>query len=412
MSPPPKRSVLLALTDTHHGFWKGAARYAREHHWHLVVDMIYTAKIPVGWRGDGILSFIGARDDLAEFILSSGLPAVEISMVRNEINLPRVEGDNEMIGRLAAEHFLERGFRHFAWAPFLDDLINAERYRGFANRLATAKLTCHLLPPADTRHGDPATRDWAVRRRLLTRELQILPKPLAIFAYNDCVAADIIDTCDDAGLLVPEAVAVMGVDNDQLLCECVRVPLSSVCHDLEGMAYQAAALLDRLMAGGKAPTEIIRVPPTGLVTRRSTDVVAVQNLQVARALRYIQDHYAKPMLGVAAVVAATDLSRRLLEKAFRQEIQRGVNEEIIRVRLEKVRELLITTKLTVVEVAAATGFSRPSHLFRTFRKTFGVSPKTFRNRQAHGQAPDKQTAAKPMMSHLMADSIDDSAAAE
>src|SRR5512139_527931 len=118
------RTVLLALTDTHHGFFKGAARYAREHGWHVVADMIYTAKIPVGWRGDGILSFIGDRDDLAEFILSSGLPAVEISMVRNEINLPRVEGDSELIGCLAAEHFLERGFRHFAWAPFLDDVVN------------------------------------------------------------------------------------------------------------------------------------------------------------------------------------------------------------------------------------------------------------------------------------------------
>ena len=377
-----KRSVLLALTDTHHGFFKGAARYAREHRWHVVADMIYTAKIPVGWRGDGILSFIGDRDDLAEFILSSGLPAVEISMVRNEINLPRVEGDSEMIGCLAAEHFLERGFRHFAWAPFLDDVVNAERYRGFANRLARAGLTCELLPPADTRHGPADTRDWAVRRKLLTRELQRLPKPLAVFGYNDCVAADIIDACDDAGLLVPEAVAVMGVDNDPILCECVRVPLSSVCHDLEGMAYQAAALLDRLMAGRKPPKEVIRVPPTGLVTRRSTDIVAVDNLQVARALRFIQDQYANPLLGVDSVVAATDLSRRSLEKVFRQKMKRTLNEEIVRVRMEKVKNLLATTKMKVLDVALATGFSRPSHLFRTFHKLVGISPKTYRARQA------------------------------
>lgn len=382
-----KRSVLLALTSTHHGFFRGAARYAREHHWHLVADMIYTAKVPVGWRGDGILSFIGDRDDLAEFILSSGLPAVEISMVRNEINLPRVEGDSEQIGCLAAEHFLERGFRHFAWAPFMDDVVNAERYRGFANRLARANFTCHLLPPADTRHGDSATRNWAVRRKSLTRELRRLPKPLAVFGYNDCVAADIIDACDDARLLVPEAVAVMGVDNDSILCECVRVPLSSVCHDLEGMAYRAAALLDRLMGGRKPPRGIIRVPPTGLVTRRSTDIVAVENLQVARALRYIQDHYANHLLGVEAVVAATNLSRRPLERAFRQEMKRTLNEEIVRVRMEKVKDLLITTSMKVVEVAAATGFARPSHLFRTFRKQLGLSPKTFRKRKAAEARP-------------------------
>lgn len=380
-----KRSVLLALTDTHHGFFKGAARYAQEHQWHVVADMIYTAKIPIGWRGDGILSFIGDRDDLAEFILSSGLPAVEISMVRNDINLPRVEGDSEMIGRLAAEHFLDRDYRNFAWAPFLDDIVNAERYRGFANRLGRAGLTCHVLPSANTRDGQQATLDWTARRKLLTRELQRLPKPLAVFGYNDCVAADVIAACDDAGLFVPESVAVLGVDNDTILCECVRVPLSSVCHDLEGMAYKACSILDRLMAGKKPPTEVIRVRPTGLVTRRSTDIVAVDNLQVARALRYIQDHYASPLLEVNGVVAATDLSRRPLEIAFRKEMKRTLNEEIVRLRMERVKKLLTTTDLKVIQVAALTGFSRPSHLFRTFRKLIGLSPKTWRARHAAGR---------------------------
>lgn len=382
------RTVLLALTSTHHGFFRGAARYAREHHWHVVADMIYTAKIPVGWRGDGILSFIGYRDDLAEFILSSGLPAVEISMVRNEIKLPRVEGDSAMIGRLAANHFLERGYHHYAWAPLMDDIVNAERYRGFANRLAEEGFTCNLLPPADTRHSDPAKRDWMARRKLLKDELRRLPKPLAVFSYNDCVAADIIDACEDTGLLVPEAVAVMGVDNDPILCECVRVPLSSVCHDLEGMAYQAAALLDRLMAGKKPPKETLRVPPTGVVTRRSTDIVAVDNLQVARAVRYIGDHYSNPLLGVNDVVAASNLSRRDLEKAFRKELKRTPNEEIVRVRIDAVKKLLNTTTLKAVEISAKTGFSRPNHFFRTFRKLVGTSPKIYRRRQkARAQTP-------------------------
>jgi LacI family transcriptional regulator len=375
------RTVLLALTDTHHGFFKGAARYAREHRWHVVADMIYTAKIPVGWRGDGILSFIGYRDDLADFILSSGLPAVEISMVRNEINLPRVEGDSDMIGRLAADHFMARSYRHYAWAPLLDDVLNAERYRGFANRLAKDGFTCNLLPPADTRHGDPVMHDWVARRKLLKSELKRLPKPLAVFCYNDCVAADIIDACQDAGLFVPEAVAVMGVDNDAILCECVSVPLSSVCHDLEGMAYQAAALLDRLMSGKPPPKEVLRVPPTGVVTRRSTDMVAVDNLQVARALRYIRDHFANPLLGVSDIVTATDLSRRDLEKAFRRELKRTPNQEILRVRMEEVKKRLDTTPLKAVEISAQTGFSRSNHFFRTFRKFFKTSPKIYRKRR-------------------------------
>jgi len=221
-----------------------------------------------------------------------------------------------------------------------------------------------------------------------------LPKLLAVFGYNDCVAADIIDACDDAGLFVPEAVAVMGVDKDLILCECVRVPLSSVCHDLEGMAYQAAALLDRLMADRKPPQEVIRVPPTGLFTRRSTDIVAVANLQVAQALRYIQDQYTNLLLGVEAVVAATDLSRRPLEKAFRQEMKRTLNEEIVRLRMEKVNVLLSTTSLKVVEVAAASGFARPSHLFRTFRKQLGLSPKTYRKHKAAKTGPPAAPRAR------------------
>lgn len=376
-----RRTVLLALTDAHHGFFKGVARYAREHRWHLVADMIYTAKIPIGWRGDGIISFIGYRDDLAEFILSSGLPAVEISMVRNDIDLPRVEGDSEMIGRLAAEHFLERGFRNFAWAPLIDDIVNAERYRGFANRLAREKQICHILLPADTREAGGGKRDWAGRRKELVRELKRLPKPLAVFGYNDCVAADIIDACEDARLLVPEVVAVMGVDNDAMLCECIRVPLSSVCHDLEGMAYEAAVLLDRLMRGKKAPKEVIRIPPKGVVTRRSTDILAVDKLPVARALRFIRDRHSSPLLSVNDVAAATATSRRSLELAFRHELERTVHEEIVGVRLDKVKDLLRTTDLKVCEISAATGFSRPNHLFRVFRRFTGMSPKAYRTRQ-------------------------------
>lgn len=378
---PSKRTVLLALTDAHHGFFKGVARYAREHQWHLVADMIYTAKIPVGWRGDGIISFIGYRDDLAEFILSSKLPTVEISMVRSDINLPRVEGDSEMIGRLAAEHFLERGFRNFVWAPLMDDIVNGERYRGFANRLARENLPCYMLPPADSRDSEGGTRDWMARRRLLVKELRRLPKPLAAFGYNDCVAADLIDAAEEAGLLVPEAVAVMGVDNDAMLCECLGVPLSSVCHDLEGMAYQAAVMLERLMSGKSVPKEVVRVPPTGITTRRSTEILAVDDLQVAKALRFIHDQYANALLGVDDVVSATTVSRRPLEKAFRRELRRTINEEIVRVRLERVKLLLEKTDETVVNISAETGFTRPNHLFRIFRRRFGMSPKDYRARQ-------------------------------
>ena len=374
-----QKSVLLALTDTHHGFYVGAARYAREHDWHLVTDMIYTASIPYGWQGDGILSFIGHRDDLAEFILANPAPAVEISLVRSDVDLPRVAADNRMIGRVAAEHFIERGFRRCLWVPFRDDVPNRERREGFFATLARAGIRSAELPVTAWAGGTGGT-DWAARRRIVSDELLRLPKPLAVFCYNDCVAADIIAACDQQGLRVPDDVAVLGVDNDAMLCESFHTPLSSVRHDLAGMAYEAAALLDHLMAGGRPPPEIKRVPPKGIAARRSTDIVAVDDRNVAAALRFIWDHYALNNLSVDDIAAAAGIHRRLLEKAFRRELGRGINQELVRTRLKAVTLRLETTDDSVTDIASQTGYTRPNHLFRSFREHFGMSPSQYREK--------------------------------
>ncbi len=379
------RSVLLAITDTHHGFLQGVLRYAREHRWHVTADMIYTGRIPHGWRGDGIVSFIGYRQDLADFVLSSGLPTVEISSLRDDLPLPRIKGDHAKIGQMAADHFLERGFRHFAWAPFMEDHNNRERHRSFAAALRRRGQSCRELPALDPvaaprRRGSRQT-DWSLRRRELIAELAALPKPLAVFSYNDCVAADIIHACEDGGLPVPEAVAVLGVDNDTAFCESIPVPLSSIRHDLEGMAYRSAELLDLLMSGRRAPRRIPAVAPLGLITRRSTDILAVDHLEVARALRYIGDHYRNPQLGVPDIVGATRLSRRPLEKAFRSELKRSIHEEVTRVRLKETRRLLRETDWPVRRIAALCGVARPNHLYRIFRAAFGATPKDFRQRE-------------------------------
>lgn len=374
---PRQKSVLLALTDAHHGFYAGAARYAREHGWHLVTDMIYTASIPYGWQGDGILSFIGNRDDLAEFIVGNPAPAVEISLVRSDIDLPRVAADNEMIGRVAAEHFIERGFRRCVWVPFRDDVPNRERRKGFFETLAAAQIIASELPT--TPWGSMRVgADWAGRRMIVSNELMRLPKPVAVFCYNDCVAADIIAACDQNGLRVPDDVAVLGVDNDTMLCESFHTPLSSVCHDLAGMAYEAAALLDRLMDGGTPPAELKRVRPKGIAARRSTDILAVDDRHVAAALRFIWDRYPLSTLSVDDVAAAVGIHRRVLEKAFRQELGRGINQELVRTRLKAVSLRLETTEHSITDIAAQTGYSRPNHLFRTFRSHFGMTPLQYR----------------------------------
>ncbi|MGD7653915.1 MAG: XylR family transcriptional regulator [Verrucomicrobiales bacterium] len=377
-APKKQKSVLLALTDTHHGFYVGAARFARENGWHLVTDMVYTGSVPLGWQGDGILSFVGNRDDLAEFVLGNPAPVVEISLVRDDIDVPRVAADNERIGQLAAAHFVERGFRHCLWVPFRDDVPNRERRAGFRAGLADAGVSFRELPTSHWEQGGDGWQDWAARRRIVSEELARLPKPLAVFCYNDCVAADIVAACDQAGVTVPDEVAVLGVDNDAMLCESINTPLSSVRHDLEGMAYEAAALLDRLMDGGEAPAEILRVPPKGIAKRRSTDILAVGDGRVARALRFIWDHYGRNTLSVGDVADAVGVNRRVLEKAFRRELGRGVNQELVRTRLRVVVQRLETTDESITDIASMTGYTRPNHLFRTFRAHFGMSPREYR----------------------------------
>jgi LacI family transcriptional regulator len=377
---PRKRTILLALTSTHHGFYRGAARYAAEHDWHVVADMIYDATIPVGWRGDGILSFVGHWEDLAKYVISAGVPVVEISSVRKDLGIPCVMEDNEAIGRLGAEHLLERNFKNFVWAPFCDDAVNEERFRGFAASVQAGGFDCVRLLPVNTRRSTRLSRhvNWTLRRRWVVHTIRSLRYPLGVFCYNDCVAADIVDACIEAEIQIPDQVAVLGVDNDPVICDCVQVPLSSVRHDLEGMAYEAAALLDRLINGESPPKIPRRISPKGVITRKSTEVLAVEDARVGAALRFIQGNFSGGNLSVDDVVAHCGVPRRSLERAFRQELQRTVLHEILRVRVNHAQKLLETTSLCVTDIAARSGFVSLNHFFRVFHGRTGLTPRAFR----------------------------------
>src|ERR1700736_1083187 len=375
-----KRTILLALTSTHHGFYRGAARYAVEHDWHVVADMIYDATIPVGWRGDGILSFVGHWEELAKYVISAGVPAVEISSVRKDLGIPCVMEDNQAIGQLGAKHLLERNFKNFVWAPFCDDAVNEERFQGFADSVRAAGFDCERLLPVNTRSSARLSRhvNWTLRRRWVIHTIRSLRYPLGIFCYNDCVAADIVDACIESGIRIPDEVAVLGVDNDPVICDCVQVPLSSVRHDLEGMAYEAAALLDALINGEPAPKIPKRISPKGVVTRKSTEVLAVENPDVSTALSYIQENFIRGNLSVDDIVTHTQLSRRSLERAFRDELQRTMLHEILRVRVNHAKKLLETTSLSVTDIAARSGFASLNHFFRVFHGRTGLTPRAFR----------------------------------
>ena len=339
--------------------------------------MLYAASIPHGWKGDGIISHVGYWNELADFIRASPVPRVELTHVRRDLGVPFVDGDNRAIGQIAARHFLERGYRNFAWFPFTNDLLNEERCQGFSDAVAKAGFRTFQLPPLHELKNFRWKGNWAGNLSRISKVLAKLPKPLAIFCYNDCAAANVLSACQQADIPVPEQAAIAGVDNDELLCESVTVPLTSVMHDLEGVGYQGAALLQRLMDGKNPPSRPVLVPPKGITTRHSSDILAVENIEVARALRFIWGNFSNSALQVRDIVAETKLSRRPLEVAFKREIGRTIGQEITRVRLEKVKDLLRHSSLKISGIASACGFSRTNHLHRIFRADSGKSPKQF-----------------------------------
>lgn len=368
----------MALASTHHGFFRGISRYAGEHGWHLNTFMAYSGKIPYGWQGDGIISFSGFRDDLAEFIRQAPFPKVELSLLRDDLDIPKVASDNYRIGQMAADYLLERYFKNFALAPFADDIPDQERLGGFKETIEKAGFECHTLPTEMVSKNQSSRMDWAQNRKKLIQSLRKTPKPFAVFAYNDGVGVEVIDACLEAGLLVPEQVAVLGVDNDQIVCESVPIPLSSVQYDLEDLSYAGAALLDRLMRGQTPPETLTRVPPKGIYTRLSTDILAMDNVEVAKALRYIWTHYHDSSLSAERVASQTALTSRGLRKAFQNTLHRSIHQEIMRVRMEKVTELLKGRGDSVANIASQTGFTSANNLFRAFRRIHGISPGEFR----------------------------------
>lgn len=385
---PRRRKVLVAASIAAAACFRGVARFARQHHWHLVSDMMYTGTFPRGWKGDGIIALVAYQPELLRHIQGTGAPCTGIMVTDDYLPFPSVVADNAAIGRLAADHLLARAYRSFAWAPFLGDAVDRERSESFESRLAEHGHMCYRLPSLHRRIGGYWHDDGAEHRRSLVASLQQLVRPAAIFASNDCVAADIIDACGDAGLAVPGEIAVIGTGNDETLCETVPVPLSSVELDIEAMAYRAAMLLDEIMRGNPVP-ELVRIPPQGVITRISTDIVAVANPHVSLALSYIAEHYPDPKLSVADVAETVGMSRRQLERCFRNETGGAIYEHIVKRRMQEASRLLRThPRAKIAAIAELVGLDGAGTFFRTFRRFFGESP----NHHRRGSAPGRTSA--------------------
>ncbi len=371
----PRKRVLLALGWHSYRLHRGVARYADQAHWILNIEMERTGDLPSYWDGDGAICVLGMNDEQDKQILALKIPTVSIGPVIVE-GIPRVFPDNERIGQQAAEHFLTRGFKHFAYYVCSGGPSEEIRAAEFARALRDHNVTMHTLDWTSKsealRNSSRARLDW------LTEKLQQLPKPLAVAAEFDDRAVEVLQACETAGLHVPEEVAVLGADNDELVCEFAPVPLSSVDTDVERQGYEAAALLDRMMKGAKAPKRATLIPPNGVVIRKSSDMLGVQHPHVATALNRIWHHYQEPVT-TEQLCKGIPMSYRRLHDAFVKHVGRTMAEELRRCRIEHAQRLLVAPEMFIMEdIAERAGFSSAGQMARVFSHFLGISPSQYR----------------------------------
>ena len=282
------------------------------------------------------------------------------------------------IGKMAAEYFLERGFRNFGYCGFDDMFWSRQRGESFSSRIAEAGFkTCFYKQPKSLE-----ARSWEKEQAVIAEWLKGLPKPAAVMACNDDRGQQITEICEIAKINVPCEVAVIGVDNDDQVCDISNPPLSSVALNVETAGFLAAELLDRIMAGKEESPQTVIVRPSRIVTRQSTDIMAVEDELVNQAIRFIREN-AKEPLQIDDIADALSVNRRSLYDRFIKALGRSVHDEVKRVRIELASKMLLETDLSILEIALDLGYRDAGHIARYFKQRTGTLPLDFRKHHGH-----------------------------
>ncbi len=324
-------------------------------------------------RCDGFVGTLVAPGVRAA-VLATGKPAVNVSNGLKAEDIAYVGIDDVGVGRTAGDYFVKRGFRHFGFLGMSHaDNYSLEREAGFREELQKSGLKVSAyIQWVVGRGGEKAMNFQQVQEWLRT-----LPRPVAVFCANDMTAWMLAEVCRDGGIAVPEEVSILGVDNDTPFCTAAYPTLSSIATPGERIGFEAAAMLDRMLMGRGEPPEAQRFPAKQVVTRHSSDTLALADGDVAMAVRFIRQH-AGEQIGVEDVVAATQVARRSLERKFRAGLNCSPLDEIRRAHLERTRELLMNTDLTMPEIAGRSGFDSAVRMTTVFGEEMGMTPTQFR----------------------------------
>lgn len=366
------------------GLLRGISRYVTAHgYWSIYVDQRSLNDPPPtwldDWNGHGVIMRAQTRR-LAQVVADLRVPAVDTLHQFSGLNAPLVIPDHAAVAQTAADYLRERHFRNFAFVGVERAHWSKLRRDAFIAALRKAGHLCHVYSPLSRRRFQES---WEGGQQDLAEWLGDLPKPVGVFTAHDLRALCVLDACRRRGLAVPEQVAVIGVDNDEPLCNLGDPPLSSVRIDHEQIGYQAAAALDRMMQNKKPPARPIVIKPLGVVTRRSTDVVAIDDQLTARAVRYIRQHACEGT-DVLEVARHCGVSRRSLERSFNQFVGMSPHDQIVRAKVARAKQLLIETDYPLDVVATRSGLAHAAYLNVLFKREVGVPPGEFRRYAANG----------------------------
>lgn len=376
-SPATPRIALLVETSLAPGreILRGVARYMHEHRPWLVYHTPHALRQSVPrwlrrWRGDGIIARVQTQQ-MAEEISTLGIPIVDVLGAVPETPFPLVHVDNAAIAHMAAQHFRERGFHHFAFVGIENENWSQQRYISFraalpdiCNDLPLYEFKRRMLHGACSNQVEIELANWT----------KALKRPSAVFVCSDQAGPLFLKACKRAQVRVPEDIAAIGVDNDEPLCEVCSAPLSSIDPGHAGVGYEAARLLDSIITGiNTQPQDSLLVAPRKVVSRRSSDILAIDDLLVVAALRLIQDH-AHEGLRVQTIADRIGLSRSGLQRRFRAAVKCSIHQEIQQTKLRRARDMLIGTKLSLATIAERSGFRHQEYMSAVFKAHFQQTP--------------------------------------
>lgn len=382
MVPTMRKIVLMVNPSRAHtrGLLTGIAKYARiEGHWAFYRPLEYREpkaarkllSVLATIKPDGILM---REPPEIEEIIKTGIPTVCFPYTRERFaGVANVITNHILVGEMAAKHLLDRGLKRYAYCGFDDWWWSRLRGEGFRRTVSKAGLETlfYKLPRVKSK------RSWDKELPIIADWLRKLPKPIGLMTCNDDRGELVIEACKIGAVQVPDEVVIVGVDNDQLICDLSSPPLSSVVLGVEKAGYEAAALLDKIMGGESPIDQEIYIQPVRVVTRQSTDVLCIDDADVVKAVRFIRQH-AKMPIHVDSVADNVFLSRRVLEKRFRTALGHSIHEEIRRARIEQIIRMLTETQMSISEIARSLGFPDVAHISRYFRKEKGMSPLKYR----------------------------------